>query len=113
VALVTLKSRIPQITAELQVKMNAVARQGAESIADGAKERVADAPPYGEGLIDAIHTESAGVGTSVIAGDQEHPYGNFLENGTVNMAAQPFLIPAAESSAPTIYAAASKVLRGI
>jgi hypothetical protein len=113
---VVLKSRIPQINAELQVKMTAVAKEGAQAVEVGAKERVADAPPYGEGLISAIHTEDALGGASVVAGDSDHFYGHFVEMGTGGAhptPAQPFLIPALESSAPVIIGAASRVLRGL
>jgi HK97 gp10 family phage protein len=112
-ALVTLKSRIPQITAEMEGKLNTVVRAGAENIERTAKELAPDAPPLGEGLVAAIHTEHDALGSSVVAGDDEVFYGHFIENGTVNTPPHPFLVPAVEVNHAPIVGAAARVLRGL
>lgn len=108
--MVTLKSRIPEITVEMQGKLEAVVRAGAASIAAGAKARV----PVDDGdLQAAIHTETEPEGTYVIAGDSDVFWGNFVENGTVKTSPQPFLVPAAEAARESIAVAATHVLRNL
>lgn len=116
----TLKSRFPMIVAGLEPRVNAAVKAGAELIAGRASVRVADAPPEGKGLTETIHVESteeawAGAGTEggylVVAGDEENFHGHFLEFGTSKMAAQPFLIPAAEESTEEVAGLVSAVLR--
>lgn len=109
----TLKSRIPQIIPELQAKVEATLKAGAESVAAQAKARAPDAPPEGEGLVEAIHVESEAEGFYVVAGDEEVYYGHFVENGTVNHPPRPFLVPSLEASAAPILAAVNRVLKGL
>ena len=117
---VTLKSRFPQIIAGLDPRVNAATKAGAEVIKEAAKVRVPDAPPQGEGLVDAIEVHStedvyAGAGTEggwlVVAGDSDHFYGHMLEFGTSHSAAKPFLIPATEESKPEVVALVSAALK--
>jgi HK97 gp10 family phage protein len=108
----TLKSRIPQIIAGMDPGVNAAIKAGAEVISERAKTLAPDAPPQGEGLVEAIHVEDAGDGGQyVVAGDSEHFYGHFLEFGTVKAPAQPFLIPAAEASVTEIEGLVNAALR--
>ena len=80
----TLKSRLPQIIPEMAAKVS------------------------------AIHVERAGAAEyAVVAGDEDVFWGHFLEHGTTKMAAQPFLIPAAEGRIGDIEAAVTAVLRGL
>lgn len=118
----TLKSRFPQIIAGLDPRVNAAVKAGAELVAARAKARVPDAPPIGQGLVEAIHVEStetawAGAGTEggqlVIAGDREHFYGHMIEFGTSKMAPRPFLIPALEESKGEVISLASAALKGL
>jgi HK97 gp10 family phage protein len=96
----TLKSRIPQIIALLPEAAEAEALALAEDIAVRAKENAPDAPPIGEGLVDAIHVEPDEEGFRVVAGDEDVFYGHFVEFGTAQGAtAKPFLIPAFEEAA--------------
>jgi HK97 gp10 family phage protein len=111
--LVKLKSRIPQIQAELVAKSEGVMKAGAEAVSVGAKMRAPDAPPEGEGLVEAIHVEDDVEGFYVVAGDDDVFYGHFVENGTVKQPPRPFLIPALEAAAPGIIAGVQRVLRGI
>jgi len=116
-----LTSRIPLIIAELDDTMLEGVLEVAHRIAEGAKQRVPDAPPMNEGLVEAIHVETgadlvksseigfgsdaqtytaeelAGNAVAVVAGDSEHFYGHFLENGTSRTPPRPFLIPAFEA----------------
>lgn len=107
---VTLTSRIPQIQAELQGKLEGVVQYGAEVIEAGAKARA----PVDEGdLQRAIHTEKEVEGTYVIAGGEGVFYGHMVENGTVKNPPRPFLRPAFEAAREPIVGAAIKVLRGL
>jgi HK97 gp10 family phage protein len=106
---VTIKSRIPQIIAELSDKALDAVTDLALEIAEDARERV----PVDSGqLRDAIHVEVVNdsregrnqYGTwtkteqavSIVAGDTDTFYGHIVENGGVNTPARPFLIPAFE-----------------
>lgn len=109
-AAVTLKSRIPQITAELQGKLETVVQSGAESIEAMAKARV----PVDEGdLRDAIHTEREPEGVYVVAGGEDVFYGHIIENGSVIHPPRPYLVPSAEAARGPIIAAAANVLRNL
>lgn len=116
-----LTSRIPQIIADLDDKTIEAVVDLAGRIVDGAKQRVPDAPPLTEGLVEAIHVETgtdlvksteAGFSHStltmsaeelsrgavaVVAGDHDHFYGHIIENGGVNRSPHPFLVPAFEA----------------
>lgn len=109
----TLRSRIPQIVAALDPRVDAAVKAGAHVIAERAKERAPDAPPQGEGLVEAIHVEDSdqSAGYLVVAGDKENFHGHFLEFGTVKMGAQPFLIPAAEEGREEVAGLVSAALR--
>lgn len=104
-----LKSRFPQIIAELPVLMDMVARGAAELVEQRAKERV----PVGTGrLRDAIHTERQDLGEyAVIAGDRKAFYGHIVEHGGVHTPAQPFLVPAADDVRPEVQAIGVAALR--
>ena len=109
----TLKSRIPAIIAGLEPRVNAAVRAGAEAIAVEATARAPDAPPQGEGLVEAIHvedSEEAG-GYYVVAGDEDVFWGHFVEMGTTHSAPHPFLIPAMESQKDAVANAVTLVLR--
>lgn len=105
------KSRLPQIAADLGMRMDAVAREGAELIADEARDRV----PVDTGrLQDAIHVERIHLGEyAVVAGDNEAFYGHIVEHGGAFTPARPFLVPALEDNRAQIIALASLELRGL
>lgn len=109
----TLKSRLPQIIAEMEPEIRGAMFAGAELIEARAEERVHDAPPIGEGLIGAIHIEETDDGYSVVAGDTDHFYGHMLENGTSHSAPYPFLVPAKEESEDEVLGLVQAVLRGL
>lgn len=108
-----LRSRLPQIAAALDPRVDAAVRVGAERIAERASERAPDAPPIGEGLVEAIHVEASdqSAGYLVVAGDDEVFWGHFVEFGTSHSGAQPFLIPAAEESKAEVVQLVSGALR--
>ena len=94
-----LRSRFPEIIARLpEAVADAAARETAEAIERGAKERV---PVDSGDLRDAIHVEQVGEGKYlVIAGDGEVYYGHMVENGTSWSSGhppRPFLVPASEA----------------
>lgn len=102
-----LTSRLPAIAASLQPRVNVAVHQGAELVASRAKDKAPDAPPIGEGLVEDIHVEDNEDGSYVLTNWMAH----FLEFGTVKMAAQPFLIPAAEESKDEVAAGVTAALR--
>lgn len=105
------KSRLPGIIAELEVKMDLVARGAAELIEQGAKSRV----PVATGkLRDRIHTEHEGPGEyAVIAGDDEVFYGHIVEHGGVHSPGRPFMTPAAEIARAAAPKLGAQILRGL
>lgn len=108
-----LKSRIPQIVAELSVKSDLIVSASARRIAEGARERVRIGPsdPH---LYDAIHVDDDGTGeASVVAGDDDTFYGHMLEFGTSHAAPYPFLIPAAEAERDFLNMVYITMLRGL
>jgi HK97 gp10 family phage protein len=110
-ATVRSRSRLPQIAAQLQARIDTAVRAGAEAVSAQAKQRV---PVESGALRDAIHVERGGVGEyTVVAGDREAFYGHLVEFGTVHTPPRPFLVPAAEASRDEITAAARTALRGL
>lgn len=116
----TLKSRLPFIAAELRPRVSAAVKAGAELVAERAKARAPDAPPQGEGLVEAIHVERTGAGEySVMAGDDDVFWARFVEFGTQASekhratAPHPFLLPAAEESKDEIAGLITVVLRSL
>lgn len=116
---VTLKSRFPEIIAELRPKVGAAVKEAAEVVAEAAARRVPDPSPLGQGLIASIHVEREDVAEySVIAGDGEAFYGSFVEFGHAargggQVAPEPFLVPAAEESRDTAAFLVTAALRGL
>lgn len=106
-----LRSRFPQIAAELKPRLDAALKETAEQIAEDAKSRV----PVDTGkLRDAIHVERDGLAEyRVVAGDDEAFYGHFVEWGGAHNAPHPFLVPAAEAARATLEQTARTVLRGL
>lgn len=105
-----LKSRLPQIALELEPRVTAAMKAGAEAVESEAKARV----PVGSGdLRDAIHTEVDGDDVYVLAGDDSVFYGHFVEFGTVLTPARPFLVPALESRREQILGGVTAALRGL
>jgi HK97 gp10 family phage protein len=109
---VILKSRIPEIAAELAAKMDGVAAAGAELIAADAREKVHVGPGDGPHLKDHIHTEKVKQGThAVVAGDKDAFWGHMLESGTTHSAPYPFLVPSLEEDRPEVYSLAEAAAR--
>ena len=108
------QSRIPKITAQMLPRVAAATAAGAELIAQRAKARAPDAPPYGEGLREAIHVEQSGPTTyAVVAGDRDAFYGHMVEHGTSHSAPRPFLMPAVEESRAEIMASIAAALKSL
>jgi HK97 gp10 family phage protein len=95
----TSKSRLPEIIALLPKAARAEAGDLAAEITAKARENAPDAPPLGEGLVEAIHMEPVEDGFSVVAGDDDVFYGHMVEYGTRHSGAHAFLIPAFEEVA--------------
>ncbi len=109
---IVFKNRFPEIMAELPARVDAAIASGAKVVEERARVRVPDAPPYGEGLVSAIHTERQGMGDyRIVGGDGDAWYGHFLEFGTSHSAPHPFLVPALEESRDEIVALARGALK--
>lgn len=109
------KSRLPEIAAELEAKLNAVGKLAAETVVVGAKANLAlGPPPVHLKDDDHIHVEPHGSGDFlVVAGDSETFYGNIVEHGSVHASAHPFLVPAAEATRPEVDRIAKIALRDL
>lgn len=100
---VTLKSRFPEIRAELRPHVSAAVKAAAEDVRRAAQ---ANAPVDTGALRDAIHVERRGVGEyAVVAGDGDVFYGHLVEHGSAvggrgrpPQAPRPFLVPALEAN---------------
>lgn len=104
------KTRLPKITAELAIKLDAVALAAAQRIEQAAKENV----PVDTGkLRDAIHIERDSDGYMVIAGDNDTFYGHIVEHGGAHTSPRPFLVPALENNRNEIIRMASLALRNL
>jgi HK97 gp10 family phage protein len=105
-----LKSRIPQITVELQVRLEHVVDEGTDVVERDAKAAV----PVATGkLRAAIHKERRSDGTYVVGGDDDAWYGHLIEYGTTRTAPRPFMVPALEMNRAPIIAQARSALRGL
>lgn len=106
----TLKSRIPEIIAELPVSVDAAIKEGAEAIAEDAQERV---PVDSGALREAIHVEKIEGGYSVVAGDDNAFYGHIVEHGGVRTPPRPFLIPAFEANVDALVEGVEEALEDL
>lgn len=105
-----LRSRLPEITAELEKAAREAVAAAAELVVATAKDR---APVDTGRLRDSIHIDEEAEGTYVVAGDHEVFYGNMVEHGTVDAAAHPFLLPALEENRSAIEAAVTAAIRKV
>jgi HK97 gp10 family phage protein len=103
-----LKSRIPQIVVEIDVRIAEVIDRGTDQVERDAKARV---PKATGKLHDAIHKDEQDDGTYVIGGDDEAWYGHLVEYGTVRTAPQPFLVPSLEENRQDIVDDGQRALR--
>lgn len=110
----TLKSRFPQIAAEIVPRVGQAVAQAADVVVERASARAPDRTPLGVGLVASIHKERRGPAEyAVIAGDDDVFYGHMVEFGTTKMSARPFLVPAAEESSDAAEALVTAALRGL
>lgn len=105
-----LKSRLPRITVEMQARVTAAVRAGAETVAQEAQSR---APVASGDLSRSIHVEQDGDDVHVVAGDSDVFYGHLVEFGTVRTPARPFLVPALEARRDEIVTAVTAAVRGL
>ena len=114
---VTLKSRLPQIAAELPRAVDRVLVAGAYAVAASAQQRLEPHRRTGE-LEQQTHVdESQREGIYVVAGDPSDPsfafWGHMLEHGTSHSAPHPFLVPALEGNRDEIVTATAAALRAL
>lgn len=100
---VLFRNRLPEIMAELPARIDLAMATGAKLVEQRAQVRAPDRPPYGEGLVAAIHTEREGIAEyKVVLGDGDAWYGHLVEFGTSHSAPHPFGVPALEESVDEI-----------
>jgi HK97 gp10 family phage protein len=101
-----LKSRIPEVAAELEARAHELAKLVAEDIAQAATERAQSLyGTYESGDHFSIHAE----GSEVYA----EWYWFFGEFGTSHQPARPFMLPAAEEARARVPVTARGMLRGL
>ena len=109
----TLKSRFPEIVAELRPRVREATEKAAEMVAESARQKA----PLGPGdvhLRDHISVEAEGpAGFLVLAGNEDTFYGHMVEFGTSHSAPEPFLLPAAEENVDAAAALLTAALRGL
>lgn len=109
----SLKSRLPEIAAELRPKVSAAVKTGAEWVAEDYSASLPIGPPEIH-LAEHIHVERRGAAEyAVVAGDEEAFYAHILEHGGVNRPPTPRLVPALEGRKENIEALVTGVLRGL
>lgn len=105
-----LRSRLPEITAEMHARVEAAIEHAAHGIADEAKTRV----PVASGkLRDAIHVDRQSDGVHVMGGDTDAWYGHLVEHGTARTSPRPFLVPAFEAQKEHLIAEVAAALKGL
>lgn len=115
-AKVTLRSRLPQVAAELQPRVGHAVKEAAEVIAEDARSRVNIGPPP-EHIYDAItvvRQEAAAYAVEVPAYSDKHiAYPFVVEFGGETQQPHPFLIPAAEANTDNAVYLVTAALRGL
>lgn len=102
---VSLTSRLPQLEAQLVAK----AQQGVQKAANDVESHAKGVAPVDTGnLRSSIQSESTGALSAVVNAGAE--YGIYQEYGTYKMAAQPFMVPAAEAVRPQFIAYMSRLV---
>jgi HK97 gp10 family phage protein len=109
-----LRSRLPQIVLEIELRTERAIEAGAEHVKNAAKDRVRPHRVSGQ-LEEAIHVQEEPEGFYVVAGggDEHVFWGHLLENGTTHSAPYPFLTPALEESRDVIVRSVGAALRGL
>lgn len=113
---VTLASRLPTIAASLRPRVSAAVKQGAELVAEDARQRVELGPPptHIKDHIEIKRHEAAAYYIAVTATDPKgRAYPFVVEFGGEDSAPYPFLIPALESNAQNIENLVAASLRGL
>lgn len=111
----TLKSRLDGIALELQPKVSAAAKAGAEIVAEAAAANlIAGGHVLSEDLANEVHVERAGPGEyAVVAGGDDAFYGHMVEGGTDHSPPYPFLMPALEENQDTVVFLVQGALEGL
>lgn len=102
---VSLTSRLPVIAAEMRPKAALAVQKTASDLEGHAKQNAPVDTGYLQGSIQA---EQVAELTSVVNVGAE--YGVYVEFGTSRMAAQPYLVPAAETVRPAFIAAMKQLI---
>lgn len=107
VGLERLRRKLRKIPAQVHKDVSLALAEGAERIADGARERV---PVASGDLKDSIRVRGSEDGMSIsVEAPAEHA--RFVEFGTRRTPARPFLLPAFEEAKPKIVAEIKEAVR--
>jgi HK97 gp10 family phage protein len=118
---VTLEDRLPQIEAQLRPRVAAAVKAGAGLIAGRAQELAPSLRvPYAQRVpgelrasIKSRRRGPASYWVEVKAYDEPFYWGYFVEHGTRNMKAEPFLFPAVEDETEPTIGLVEASLRGL
>lgn len=112
---VTLRSRLPEITRTLQLRVSQDVKEGAEAILERSNADLDSRPTSGQSPA-TPHTSSTGA-VEGGAGAYYVGYGGYwahwVELGRKSAPPYPFLVPAAEAEAPNIAAKVTRTLQGL
>ena len=106
-ARVTLRSRLPEISRSLQLRVSQDLKEGAESIMEGAKQRTNDVT----GELDGSMSVTGGAGSYKV--EVGAYYAKWVEFGRKNAPPYPFLLPAAEQEMPLLEQRVTNTLRSL
>jgi HK97 gp10 family phage protein len=99
------KNRLPDLPREVRERAIAVINSHARNVASIARQLV---PVRTGQLRDSIAVSESSLGTVRV--EVGAPYGIFVELGTHNMGAQPFMFPAVENDRPGLMSDLRKVI---
>lgn len=99
-------NRLPKLNSQLRERALKIIQDGAQQTADMAKSLA----PVDTGFLrGSIHVETQDSGHAQVV--VEASYGQFVEYGTVKMAAQPYLTPAVELVKPQLINKLKNILK--
>lgn len=112
-----LRSRLPEITVEIEVIVNDRIERGAEAVKDRAEQRLEPHRLTGR-LQEATHVQEEPEGFYVVAGGKTEDgddvfWGHMLEHGTSHSPPYPFLVPSLEENRSRIVDDVRDGLRGL
>lgn len=112
-ARVTLKSRFPEIIGSMPRRISADLKDGAENIAERARQNIDRGDPDSPHIRDSIEVSGGAGEYKVSAGGGDAYYAQWVEFGRKNAPPYPFFIPAAEEEALPLLAKVTETLNSL